>query len=189
MTEADAIVLFGATGDLSVKKIFPALQAMIKKGHLTVPVIGVAKANRALDQLRDRVRESLSRFGGGVDEAALAKLVQLLRYVYGDYREEETFVRLRQELGGAREGATLQRIYTEMAPANMSKDLFEKIPGHLLVTPVEKVGWSDWGSPERILRTLRRYGKALCLKGAGDAQGEGFGNDNEGEARRSGAGV
>jgi len=70
-----------------------------------------------------------------------------------------------------------------MAPANISKDLFEKIPGHLLVTPVEKVGWSDWGSPERIVKTLRRYGKALRLNGVGDAQGEGFGKDNEGEAR------
>ena len=67
MTElqADAIVLFGATGDLAFKKIFPALQAMIKQGHLTVPVIGVAKANRTVDQLRDRARESLGQFGGG----------------------------------------------------------------------------------------------------------------------------
>ena len=104
MTESqvDALVLFGATGDLAFKKIFPALQAMIKRGQLTVPVIGVAKANRTLEQVRDRARESLSQFGGGVDEAAFSKLVQLLRYVDGDYREEETFVRLKQELDGAR---------------------------------------------------------------------------------------
>jgi glucose-6-phosphate 1-dehydrogenase len=103
MTElqADAIVLFGATGDLAFKKIFPALQAMIKQNHLTVPVIGVAKGNQTFEQLRDRVHESLRKFGGGVDEAAFAKLVQLLRYVDGDYREEETFVRIRQELGAA----------------------------------------------------------------------------------------
>lgn len=103
MTESqvDALVLFGATGDLAFKKIFPALQAMIKRGHLTVPVIGVAKANRNVAQLQDRVRESLTQFGGGVDEAAFAKLVQLLRYVDGDYREDGTFVRLRQELDGA----------------------------------------------------------------------------------------
>lgn len=99
------------------------------------------------------------------------------------------FDRLMNDIGGAREGATLQRIYTEMAPANISKDLFEKIPGHLLVTPVEKVGWSDWGSPARIVSTLRRYGKALCLKGTDGSRGEAFGTDNEGEARRSGAGV
>ena len=99
---ADALVLFGATGDLAFKKIFPALQAMVKRGHLTVPVIGVAKANRQVADLRDRVRESLTQFGGGVDEAAFAKLVQLLRFVDGDYREDEIFLRLRRELGGAR---------------------------------------------------------------------------------------
>ncbi|MEO5954159.1 MAG: glucose-6-phosphate dehydrogenase, partial [Nitrospiraceae bacterium] len=82
-SHADALVLFGATGDLAFKKIFPALQAMIKRGHLTVPVIGVAKANRQVADLRDRVRESLAQFGGGVDEAAFAKLVQLLRFVDG----------------------------------------------------------------------------------------------------------
>lgn len=101
-SRTDALVLFGATGDLAFKKIFPALQAMIKRGHLTVPVIGVAKANRNVEQLRDRVRESLKQYGGGVDEAAFARLVQLLQYVDGDYREEETFTRLRRILGGAR---------------------------------------------------------------------------------------
>jgi glucose-6-phosphate 1-dehydrogenase len=104
MTESrsDALVLFGATGDLAFKKIFPALQAMVKRGHLTVPVIGVAKANRSIVDLRDRIRESLTQFGGGVDEAAFARLIQLLRFVEGDYREDEIFVRLRQELGSAR---------------------------------------------------------------------------------------
>ncbi len=101
-SQVDALVLFGATGDLAFKKIFPALQAMIKRGQLTVPVLGVAKANRTLEQVRDRARESINQFGGGVDETAFAKLVQLLRYVDGDYREEETFVRLRQELGDVR---------------------------------------------------------------------------------------
>ena len=96
MTEshADAIVLFGATGDLAFKKIFPALQAMIKRGHLTVPVIGVAKANRHVADLRDRVRESLNQFGGGVDEAA-CQAYELLRFV--DLHEErvEVVARLR----------------------------------------------------------------------------------------------
>jgi glucose-6-phosphate 1-dehydrogenase len=101
-SQTDALVLFGATGDLAFKKIFPALQAMVKRGHLTMPVIGVAKSDRNVEQLRDRVRESLTRFGGGVDEAAFGKLVQQLEYVDGDYREEDTFVRLRQKLGGAR---------------------------------------------------------------------------------------
>jgi len=71
---SDALVLFGATGDLAYKKIFPALQAMIKHGHLDVPVVGVARAARNLDQLRARVRDSLEQSGGGIDQAAFAKL-------------------------------------------------------------------------------------------------------------------
>lgn len=101
-SRTDVLVLFGATGDLAFKKIFPALQAMIKRGHLTVPVIGVAKGNRTIEQLRGRVRESLAQFGGGVDEAAFAKLVQLLQYIDGDYEDAGTFTRLRKKLGGAR---------------------------------------------------------------------------------------
>jgi glucose-6-phosphate 1-dehydrogenase len=104
MTElcSDALVLFGATGDLTFKKIFPALQAMVKRGHLTVPVIAVAKGNRTIDTLRGRVRESLAQFGGGVDEAAFAKLLQLLQYVDGDYQEAKTFTNLRRALGTVR---------------------------------------------------------------------------------------
>lgn len=101
-SRTDVLVLFGATGDLAFKKIFPALQAMIKRGHLTVPVIGVAKGNRTIEQLRERVRESLAQFGGGVDEAAFAKLVQLLQYIDGDYQDAGTFTRLRKKLGSAR---------------------------------------------------------------------------------------
>jgi glucose-6-phosphate 1-dehydrogenase len=99
-SRSDALVLFGVTGDLAFKKIFPALQAMVKRGHLTVPVIGVAKGNRSIAQLRDRMRQSLTQFGGGVDEAVFAKLVQQLQYIDGDYQEADTFVRLRQALGG-----------------------------------------------------------------------------------------
>lgn len=101
-SRSDAVVLFGATGDLAFKKIFPALQAMIQRGHLTVPVIGVAKGNRDIEQLRDRVRASLRQYGGGVDEAAFGKLIRQLQYIDGDYREEGTFTRLREELRGAR---------------------------------------------------------------------------------------
>ena len=98
---SDALVFFGATGDLAYKKIFPALQAMIKRGHLDIPIIGVAKAGWGLDQLIRRARASLVEHGGGVDEAAFAKLVELLRYLDGDYNEHETFVQLRQLLGEA----------------------------------------------------------------------------------------
>jgi glucose-6-phosphate 1-dehydrogenase len=98
---ADALVFFGATGDLAYKMIFPALQAMIKRGNLDMPVIGVAKAGWTLDQLRERARASLTEHGGGVDEAAFAKLVAQLQYIDGDYREDATFDQLRKALGAA----------------------------------------------------------------------------------------
>ncbi|HEX8793114.1 MAG TPA: glucose-6-phosphate dehydrogenase, partial [Polyangiaceae bacterium] len=98
---SDALVFFGATGDLAHKKIFPALQAMVKRGHLSVPVIGVAKAGWNLDQLRARAKDSLETHGGGVDDAAFDKLSSLLRYVDGDYEDPATFDRLRRELGSA----------------------------------------------------------------------------------------
>jgi glucose-6-phosphate 1-dehydrogenase len=94
-------VFFGATGDLAHKKVFPALQALVKRGHLNVPVIGVAKASWNLEQLRARARESLETHGGGVDAAAFDKLSSLLRYVDGDYRDPETFKLLRRTLGAA----------------------------------------------------------------------------------------
>jgi glucose-6-phosphate 1-dehydrogenase len=98
---SDALVFFGATGDLAYKMIFPALQALIKRGHLDVPVIGVAKAGWTLEQLCDRAKASLTEHGGGVDEAAFAKLVSQLQYIDGDYREDVTFDRLREALGKA----------------------------------------------------------------------------------------
>ena len=98
---SDALVFFGATGDLAYKKIFPALQAMVKRGHLNVPVVGVAKAGWNLDQLRARAKDSLEKHGG-VDPAAFEKLSGLLRYVDGDYQDPATFAALRKELDGAR---------------------------------------------------------------------------------------
>jgi glucose-6-phosphate 1-dehydrogenase len=95
--QSDALVFFGATGDLAYKKIFPALQAMVKRGHLDVPVIGVARAGWTLDQFRDRARDSLEKHGG-LDPAAFKKLAALLRYVDGDYTNPATFLALRKEL-------------------------------------------------------------------------------------------
>jgi glucose-6-phosphate 1-dehydrogenase len=98
---SDALVFFGATGDLAYKKIFPSLQAMIKHGHLDVPVIGVAKAAWNIDQLRARARDSIEKHGGGLDPAAFDKLCALLRYVAGDYKDATTFQAIRRELGSA----------------------------------------------------------------------------------------
>src|SRR5262245_60361771 len=102
---SDALVFFGATGDLAYKKIFPSLQAMAKRGHLDVPVIGVAKAGWTLDQLKARARDSLEKHGGGVDAAAFDKLSGLLRYVDGDYNDAATFQAIRKELGSAQRPA------------------------------------------------------------------------------------
>src|SRR5215468_7515602 len=98
---SDALVFFGATGDLAYKKIFPSLQAMIKRGHLDVPVIGVAKAGWGLDQLKARAKDSLEKHGGGVDPAVFAKLTSLLRYVDGDYKDASTFQAIRKQLSKA----------------------------------------------------------------------------------------
>ncbi|HEX5415016.1 MAG TPA: glucose-6-phosphate dehydrogenase [Chloroflexota bacterium] len=101
LNSSDALVVFGITGDLAYKQIFPALQAMIRHGHLNVPVVGVAKAGWGIGQLRQRARESLEAHGG-VDEAAFDRLVALLGYVDGDYRDPATFTALRAALGSAR---------------------------------------------------------------------------------------
>ncbi len=84
--QSDTLVFFGATGDLAYKKIFPALQAMIKRGTLNAPVVGVAKAGWNLDQLKARAKDSLEKHGG-LDPAAFEKLCSLLRYVDGGYTE------------------------------------------------------------------------------------------------------
>ena len=101
---ADAFVFFGATGDLAYKKIFPALHGMARRGHLTMPVIAVAKSGWSLDQLRQRARESVER-QGSVDGDALATLMRAMTYVDGDYADADTFARVGVALGGSRRPA------------------------------------------------------------------------------------
>src|SRR5271157_1682116 len=100
-THSGALVFFGATGDLAYKQIFPALQAMVRHGHLDMPVIGVAKAGWNLDQLKARARDSVEKHGG-IDPEGLADLLGRLRYVDGDYADASTFTQVRQELGSAK---------------------------------------------------------------------------------------
>jgi glucose-6-phosphate 1-dehydrogenase len=95
---SDALVFFGATGDLAYKKIFPSLQAMAKRGTLNVPVVGVAKSGWSIDQLRARARDSVEKHGG-IDRVAFDKLCSLLRYVDGDYNDPATFRAIKKELG------------------------------------------------------------------------------------------
>jgi len=97
---ADALVFFGATGDLVFKKIFPALYSMERRGHLQVPVIGVARSNWTIEQFRARARESVEKHGS-IDEAVFAKFQERLHYFSGDYGAPVTHAALRKELGGA----------------------------------------------------------------------------------------
>ena len=98
---SDSLVFFGATGDLAYKQIFPALQQMILRDNFDLPIIGVAKSGWTMDQLKARVRDSLTQHGG-IDEKAYAKLAQLLQYIDGDYQEPKTFEKLHKALGEAR---------------------------------------------------------------------------------------
>jgi glucose-6-phosphate 1-dehydrogenase len=115
MSRSDAFVFFGATGDLAFKKIFPSLQAMVQRGHLDVPVIGVARSAKDLEELRARARASLAK-SGKLDPAACEKLCGLLRYVKGDNGDPATFQALRQELGGAQRPAYYMAIPPSIFP-------------------------------------------------------------------------
>src|SRR3954466_13687324 len=101
MNSADAFVFFGATGDLAYRKIFPALQALVKRGELHVPIIGVGRSASDADALRARARASLEAHGG-VDPQAFETLSSLLQYVKGDYADPATFAALRAALGSAK---------------------------------------------------------------------------------------
>jgi glucose-6-phosphate 1-dehydrogenase len=139
---SDALVFFGATGDLAYKKIFPSLQGMVKRGHLNVPVIGVAKSGWNLEQFLARAQDSLEKHGG-VDSAAFEKLRGLLRYVDGDYQDPATFEALRKELDGAERPAhylaipplLFEAVVEQLAKSGCSKNgrvIIEKPFGHHL---------------------------------------------------------
>src|SRR5258707_2580557 len=130
---SEALVFFGATGDLAYKKIFPSLQALIKRGALNVPVVGVAKSGWNLDQFRARALDSLEKHGG-VDRAAFDKLCGLLRYVDGDYQDPATFNAIRRELGHCVRAAH-----------------YLAIPPSLFGLVVEQLGKSDCATDARVI--------------------------------------
>ncbi len=104
-SRSDALVIFGVTGDLAHKMIFPALYAMVKRGTLKVPVIGVALPNWSLARLHKRVTDSIKRSGGIDNRRAFHHLLSLLKYVSGDYKDPNTFTAIKKALGGARRPA------------------------------------------------------------------------------------
>jgi glucose-6-phosphate 1-dehydrogenase len=151
-SHSDALVFFGATGDLAYKKIFPALQAMVKRGHLDLPVIGVAKGGWNLDRLRARAHDSVQEHGG-VDPAAFDKLSGLLRYVDGDYADPATFEALRKQLNGAQRPA----FYLAIPPLLFGKvveQLGKSGCGHGARVIVEKPFGHDLASAQELNRTL-----------------------------------
>jgi glucose-6-phosphate 1-dehydrogenase len=151
-SKSDAMVFFGATGDLAYKKIFPALQAMVKRGHLDVPVIGVARQGWNLEQFRARARDSLEKHGG-VDAAAFGKLSSLLRYVDGDYTDSATFQAIRKELQGTQRPAHYLAI-----PPDLFRTVIEQLENsgsaHGARVIVEKPFGRDLASAQELNRIL-----------------------------------
>ncbi|HLH43814.1 MAG TPA: glucose-6-phosphate dehydrogenase [Bryobacteraceae bacterium] len=152
---SDALVFFGATGDLAYKDIFPALQAMTRRGHLNIPVIGVAKSGWSLDQFRARAKESLEKHGG-LDSQAFPKLLERLSYIDADYRDPKTYDLIRQALGNASHPLH----YLAIPPS-----LFETVAGGLAKAGaarnarvvVEKPFGRDSKSAQELNETLGRY--------------------------------
>ncbi|MGZ4371019.1 MAG: glucose-6-phosphate dehydrogenase [Gaiellaceae bacterium] len=142
---ADALVLFGATGDLAHKQIFPALYAMVKRGALAVPVIGVAYSKWDLQHLRKRAHDSIAQNGGGIDdEHALDRLIALLGYVDGDYNDSGTFTALKRALRGARR------------PAH-----YLAIPPSLFETVIEGLGRAGLADGARVI-VEKPFGRDLA---------------------------
>jgi glucose-6-phosphate 1-dehydrogenase len=152
---SDALVFFGATGDLAEKQIYPALQGLVRHKHLDIPIIGVARRDLTIDQFRAHARESLEKHGG-VDEEAFAKLSSLLQYVRGDDNDLDTFKRLRQALGQAK-----HPIHYLAIPPSM----FEVVTSNLAQSGcaegarvvIEKPFGHDLASAQELNATLHRF--------------------------------
>jgi glucose-6-phosphate 1-dehydrogenase len=150
---ADALVLFGAMGDLAHKKIFPALYHMVRHGQLDVPVICIARAARTDDDLKQRVRDSIQKQGGEIDQEALAKLLGLLRYVGGDYEKTATFDLLKKTLGSANRPAHYLAI-----PPSLFTNVVESLAKSNCMTNarviIEKPFGHDLASAQRLNAAL-----------------------------------
>jgi glucose-6-phosphate 1-dehydrogenase len=149
---SDALVLFGASGDLAYKKIFPALQAMTKRGNLDVPVVGVARSNWTLEQFRARARESIERHGG-IDEPAFAKLSERLRYISGEYDDSATYKGICKELGGCERPLYYLAIPPSMFPTVVNQ-LGQSGAARTARVVVEKPFGRDLASARELNKTL-----------------------------------
>ncbi|KAA0235796.1 MAG: Glucose-6-phosphate 1-dehydrogenase 1 [Acidimicrobiales bacterium] len=149
LPDSDALVLFGVTGDLAHKKIFPALQELAERGRLTWPIVGVASSEWTLAQVQERARDSLEKFAGGVEPGAYETIAQALDYVAGDYRDDATYEKLRKALAGSR----CPTFYLAIPPS-----LFGTV-----VTGLGKVGLATGGRVVVEKPFGRDYGSAVAL--------------------------
>src|SRR5689334_21597430 len=153
--ESDAFVFFGATGDLAYRQIFPALQALVRRGLAGIPIIGVAKSDLDLEGFRTRARESLNAHGG-VDARAFARMSAQLQYVYGDYRDPETFQLLRQALGTASRPLYYLAIPPDLF-ATVAEGLASSSSHHGARVVVEKPFGRDLASAQALNRILHSH--------------------------------
>ena len=153
-SRSDALVLFGVTGDLAHKMIFPALYAMVKRGELTIPIIGVALPKWSLQRLHKRVTDSIKRSGGIDSQKALHRLLSLFKYVSGDYKDPDTFRAIKSALDQARRPAhylaippsLFETVIQELGAANMAENAR---------VIVEKPFGRDLASARRLNRVAR----------------------------------
>jgi glucose-6-phosphate 1-dehydrogenase len=143
-THSDALVVYGVTGDLAHKMIFPALYAMVKRGTLNVPIIGVAFPNWSLERLQKRVTHSIKQSGGIDNRRAFQHLLSLLKYVSGDYNDSDTFARIKSALGKARR------------PAH-----YLAIPPSLFATVIKNLGAAGLAENARVI-VEKPFGRDLA---------------------------
>lgn len=160
-TRSDALVFFGATGDLAYKKIFPALQSLVRRGRLDVPIVGVAKSGWNLDQLIERAKASVTEYGG-LDKVAFEKMTKLMRYVDGDYKEKSTFQKIHEEIGNAK-----RPLHYLAIPPSMFTTVCEMLAGAGLSenarVVVEKPFGRDLQSARELNNTLHKVFPEECI--------------------------
>lgn len=166
--KSDALVFFGATGDLAYKQIFPALYLLVRDENLRTPIIGVAKQGWNLDQLKDRARDSVKEHGGDVDSDAFKQLLSQLRYVDGDYNDPAVFTEMRQKLGDAKRPlhylaippslfSVVAKQLNDSGCANNARLVVEKPFGRNLETAQQLDAILDQYFPEKSIFRIDHY--------------------------------
>ena len=158
-SQSDALVIFGVTGDLAHKKIFPALYAMVKRGALKVPVIGVAFPKWSLEHLHKRVTDSIERAGGIDNKRAFQRLLALLRYVSGDYKDQDTFTAIKAELGSARRPAHYLAI-----PPSLFETVIHGLGAAKLAEKARVIVEKPFGRDLASARELNQVARAVFLE-------------------------